>query len=172
MKTTFQRLLAVVLVTAGLLAATTSPASAASVWTGECFFNQWPGVSAYGLNHVEGVTGGVRFRSVTRSYGDDCAGANTQAPGNITTSVGVTVLNWTTGAEYFCGYIDSGSNGVVTWVADTGYTTLTNAQLRSLCSIPSGHVATVGAQSTHSVAIWPPWFQTGVVVSSTHAAAI
>lgn len=171
MKTTFRRLMAVVLITVGLLAATASPASAVDVWTNEYFHNQWT-VCVRGINAAEVITGGIRFRSITRSYHDDCTTTRPLSPGFIDAQVGVEVLNWTTGARYSCGYIDSATNSGVTWQVDTGYTNMTNLQMRSLCGIPGGHVATAGAQSYHAAVIWIGWEQTGVLVGSAHAAAI
>ena len=173
MTTTSRRLMATVLVTMGLLAGTASPASAANVWTDASFNDKWPTVCVWAVNNAEAITGGIRFRAITQSYGG--VGCDTQRPlnpGFIDAQVGVEVLNWTTGARYSCGYIDSATNGSVTWQVDTGNTDMTNAQMRSLCGIPSTHVASAGAQSYHAAVIWTGWEQTGVLVGSTHAAVI
>jgi hypothetical protein len=173
MRTHTRRLIAVVLVTIGLLAGTTSPAGATDQWSNRYFNDQWPSdVCVWGINAVEHITGGLRFRSLTRSFTGDCATHRSLSPGYIESDVGVEVLNWTTGARYLCNYIDLGTNSGIHWQVDTGYTNMTNAQMRSLCGIPATHSATAGAQSRHSAVIWGTWEQTGVFVGDAHAASI
>ncbi|HEU5151614.1 MAG TPA: hypothetical protein VFU19_14025 [Iamia sp.] len=175
MRPTIRRLAAAAALTLALVATTASPASAASVWTGGTFNDQNPtGVCVKGRNHVESVTGGVRFRSLTNSYHGDCTTPRTLPEGYVVTAVGVLALNTTTWVEHYCGTVDMAHNAPNGSASDTGAASLTktNAEIRAMCGIPAGQQAAIRAQSYHAAVIWGTWEQTGYLNSSGYATTI